>query len=277
MYADTISLESFRNHLNTKVELHPQKNLLLGNNGGGKTNFMHGLYYLTLGRTPGKISDTEIVAFGQDFFCAKGAFVCGKDCHTVEIRFHKNQGKKILFDDCVLDKTSDLFGRHIAVYFGPWDNQLILGGPYYRRQFLNILLSQIDKNYFLNLQKYMLVLKQRNAFLGGKCRYDEKAMEILTAELIESGEKLVEKREKIVRLLQEHVNNSLKYFFRKDIEICLKYKSLWKTMAETADNILFNWYRAQNKDELKKGYTLSGPHLDDLDVFMNGAPFKRYG
>ena len=74
LYLEKIKIRNFRNYLSADVSLSPQINILYGNNGQGKTNFLEAVSFLTLGRSFRAKSDNELVKKGENGFYLKGEF-----------------------------------------------------------------------------------------------------------------------------------------------------------------------------------------------------------
>ena len=62
----------WRNLEDCEVEFSPRVNVLVGDNGQGKTNFLEAVQYLGLGRSHRGSRDEEIVRFGGDHFYVGG-------------------------------------------------------------------------------------------------------------------------------------------------------------------------------------------------------------
>ena len=67
MHVQRISLEHFRNHSTTTIDLGAGVNVLLGNNGQGKTNILEALSFIGLGS-----SDSGRFARDADEILAEG-------------------------------------------------------------------------------------------------------------------------------------------------------------------------------------------------------------
>ena len=71
---------------------------------------------------------------------------------------------------------------------GPEDSQILSGSPSVRRNFIDIYLSQLSREYLTNLSDYQKVLAQKNAAL--KRQMDHSAFDAYGF-LIEGGEKKI--------------------------------------------------------------------------------------
>ena len=93
-----------------------------------------------------------------------------------------------------------------CVIFSPEDLSMIRGGPSLRRKFLDMMISQINRNYFIALQQYRISMEQRNAILR-----ESRQRQIKPSGMIEDFELamaknaviICETRDKMVQLLSE--------------------------------------------------------------------------
>ena len=67
MRVDRFESANFRNLAGGSVEFGPALNVLIGENGQGKTNLLEAIYYFRFGRSFRAQSDVEMIQFGQPF------------------------------------------------------------------------------------------------------------------------------------------------------------------------------------------------------------------
>jgi DNA replication and repair protein RecF len=67
---DRVQTTNFRNLASDAVELGPALNVLIGENGQGKTNLLEAIYYFRFGRSFRAQSDAELIRFDEPF-CAQ--------------------------------------------------------------------------------------------------------------------------------------------------------------------------------------------------------------
>ena len=63
------------------------------------------------------------------------------------------------------DKLADHIGQYPVVMISPYDRDLIAEGSELRRRWMDGILSQLDREYLDQIQRYSKVLDQRNAHL----------------------------------------------------------------------------------------------------------------
>ena len=66
MYLQRLSLIDFKNVGEAQIELSPQINCMVGDNGAGKTNLLDAVHYLSMCKSAFGLSDTQCVRHGGD-------------------------------------------------------------------------------------------------------------------------------------------------------------------------------------------------------------------
>ncbi|NLZ43725.1 MAG: DNA replication/repair protein RecF [Clostridia bacterium] len=278
MRQESMMIKDFRNYKMVSLQLSPQINVFYGQNGQGKTNFLEAVSYLVWGRSFRTHRDEELIREGEGGFFLKGEFFEEETASalTIEIGYNRREflarinGKKY-------HKKRDLFGLVKVVSFSPDDLWLIKGGPAYRREFLDLYLSQAYPAYRNALREYYRILQQRNKLLKEfrEGKGNNQLLETWTESFLESGSRLVLYR---LRGLAE-IRAALKEYHRwisgtkEEIDCtywgCGAGRQLEQSaIAEEIDRCL----RRRRGEEIKRGITLAGPHRDDLLITIDTHP-----
>ena len=207
-------------------------------------------------------------------------------------------------------KRSEWIGQFNAVFFSPESLTLVKGGPSERRRFLDLLISQIDGEYLKSLQKYNLVLKQRNELLK-QIRATFANVTQLDAWdhlLLVHGTAVIIRRLEIFHQLKDHAirnhqkltggleNLALTYrsaSVSNDASIDNMVSSISETtgpnsLAESSDALHKATREREDEDkiakhfgislntsreaDLQRGTTLVGPHRDDFLIELESEP-----
>ena len=167
MQIEAIRLRDFRNYHSLILTPHPGVNILLGQNGSGKTNLLEAVHYCALGRSHRTGLDREVVRKGA-MMAASGVTLRKKSGKTeIAVKLTPSEArKKTVFIDCKrAERISALMGHVQCVIFSPEDLMLVKEGPAIRRRMLDMMLSQLSTAYFSALQQYQKALEQRTALL----------------------------------------------------------------------------------------------------------------
>lgn len=279
-YIDSLTVKGFRNYKQQQLNFNPRLNILVGENGQGKTNLLEAIYYLTVTRSFRTNIDQELANWDDDYFVIKGKFL--KNGFKDELQVNYRSGKPL---NVKLNQESIKRFDHLQCYpvvvFSPDDLMLIREGPSIRRRFLNLEASRLSPVYFNELKAYQRVLQQRNKLLK-ECfnnRYSlERRIEPWNESLVSLGTNIVQFRVKIIKALEEEAKNFFKQMTNSNETLTLDYACDFdycdekKTTRQNFLALLSSRYEA----ELKRGSTQVGPHLDDMKISINGYDSRKY-
>ena len=150
-------------------------------------------------------------------------------------------------------RRADVIGELATVVFTPEDMLVFQIGPAARRELLNNLLIQTDREYDRHLRQYEQVLRRRNKLIqqlkeGGVTRYD---FFYWDQQLIDSGQYLQQARQQFLTWLE------------KQTGISEDYRIIYDN-SEISEARL----RRYANQEVRAGHTLVGPHKDDWQILV---------
>jgi len=152
-----IELENFRNHQKFRADLN-NTSIFIGLNASGKTSILEAISLVSSGRSFRTDDKKNLVNYNTDY-----ARVV---VDTLEIFIQKNPRLLIQAKRAgVKKKLSEFIGTLQSVVFSPETIDIIIGAPADRRRFLDIMISQSDKEYLQALSQYTKVRRQRNGLL----------------------------------------------------------------------------------------------------------------
>lgn len=275
MYIKKVKLENFRNYDNLEVEFKKDFNLIYGNNAQGKTNILEAIYLSAIGKSFQTNKDSEMIKIGKEKAKVEIEYET-KDREgkiTVEIA-----DKKTFFINGIKQKKiSDIIGKINIVLFYPDNIDIIKGGPAERRRFLDIMISQLKPNYIHILNKYLKTLDQRNAYLK-QIKFDNKSkdmLEIWDESLSQLSYQIYTYRSKYIQQIKEKIkviHNKITNCGQQDEKIEISFISSGKSQKDFYENLLRN-----RENDIRKGYTSTGSHRDDFDIYINDKKVNVYG
>ena len=275
MYMKKVKLENFRNYDNLEVEFKKDFNLIYGNNAQGKTNILEAIYLSAIGKSFQTNKDSEMIKIGKEKAKVEIEYKT-KDREgkiTVEIA-----DKKTFFINGIKQKKiSDIIGKINIVLFYPDNIDIIKGGPAERRRFLDIMISQLKPNYIHILNKYLKTLDQRNAYLK-QIKFDNKSkdmLEIWDESLSQLSYQIYTYRSEYIQKIKEKIkviHNKITNCGQQDEKIEISFISSGKSQKDFYENLLRN-----RENDIRKGYTSTGSHRDDFDIYINDKKVNVYG
>ena len=159
----------------------------------GKTNLLDAIYYLSFCKSYSHIADSQIIRHDEDFFMLQGYYDNNGNEEEVYCGMKKRQKKQFKRNKKEYGRLSDHIGFIPLVMVSPSDSDLILGGSDERRRFLDLVISQFDKNYLDTLIRYNKALAQRNALLKQEIK-DAALYEIWEEQMSVTGEEIFKQR-----------------------------------------------------------------------------------
>lgn len=275
---ENIHIENFRNLEEQTIDCSGRINIFTGLNGQGKTNFLESIYFLTVGRSFRTNQEQELISLEKNYFFIKGNLAFNTNNYAINIGYQKKKNIIIKVNGSHL-KRSDYFCINPVVVFSPDDLMLLKEGPALRRKYLNVEGSRLKPLYLEKLKHYQRVVHQRNQLLKDACCY-RNILDMLdpwNKKLIALGSDLIRFRISLLNKLEGHARDFFKELTCSREKMTLSYECSFG--FEDLDNIEVDFQAKLNsvkKDEIKKGYTSVGPHLDDFTVSIDGLDAKRY-
>ncbi len=280
MFLRKLNLLHFRNYAQQELSFDARINIIRGNNGQGKTNLLEAIYYLAVSRSFRTNHDQELIHWDSSGFFLKGSFQKGEDFYTVESAY-QGYGKKFKIKVNGAEvKRSDFIYQFPVVVFSPDDLLLIKEGPAGRRRFLNLEASRLKSSYYRKLKDYQKVLQQRNRLLkensSSFCKRD--LFEPWDRALVSLGSTIIRQRISLLKNLEEQAQLFFEQLAGFKEKLSLNYVSS-VNLADSPENIEELFWDQLNRargEELQRGYTLIGPHLDDFLILINNYEAKKY-
>lgn len=267
-----LSIRTLRNV--NEVTLFPSAgiNIIIGENGSGKTSVLEAIYLLALGKSFRTRTLKSAVQFGQPQLQ-----VIAKTNGNIPVglQFSILDGLSIRLNNAPLKRLSELASQLPLQFIPANSHHFFEQGPKYRRQLIDWGLFHVEPSFNFHWQSYKKILKQRNSAIRQHKKRDE--IQLWDAHLISHGEAITQLRKKqLDKLLIEFkkIFSSICPTY-KDAQYEVKYREGW-LKGETLKTALA---KAIHRDE-QLGYTRSGSHaadwsfrinnFDPVDVFSRG-------
>lgn len=258
-----LELTNFRNIPKLELTLSPGLNLLIGPNSQGKTNLLEALHYLSTTRSFRGSRDSDLIHFDQDF-----ARLAGADVEVVlqpGVKTLKLRGKDA--------RAAEVLGELRTILFSPEDMSLLSGPPQNRRNYLDELISRIDRKYLLTLISYHRTVRQRNKLLWQIRERNTGRDELASWDelLVRDGTDILGRRLEVVGKLQTELDQISPGLFEGK-KTQLAYQSKIQDESTFAASL-----KDGQEAEIRTAASLVGPHRDDLSVTLGGRNLGRFG
>ncbi len=274
MYVKELKLEGFRNYETETFSFSHGTNMIYGKNAQGKTNALEAVYLFSIGKSFRTQQDRELIRFGEDRMRISVLFENAMRENEIEFVLRRDKKKQIKINGVPIQKMGELIGLFTVVLFSPDELNLTKGSPNARRRFLDIAVSQMRPKYYHILRRYNKVLDQRNNLIK-KLRFS--GDESLQSTLAVWNEKLADYGMQVITYRKNFVESLQAFSEKVHYEISgEKFEVRYKAAFETKEQFLDKLNRSLQK-EIEQGFTLYGPHRDDLDIETDGRDIKTYG
>ncbi len=258
-YFNSLKLTDFRNIKQSELQLHPRFNIIVGDNGSGKTSVLEAFYHLNTGQSFRSPTPSDVIRHGCDELTL---FASTNDYQTVAISKNRGKKNKIKINDAFIHSASEL------AYFLPTQLvyqdifQIIDSGPTIRRRLLDWALFYANRLYFTNWRRYKKNLMQRNALLKQKAaRADFSHWD---KQLIELGCSLHMDRMHYIEQLMPVFNSILNQLDIDELnDIAIEYKHGWGT-SDFSDIDLKDVLNKAWRRDIQLGSTQFGAHKADI-------------
>lgn len=270
MALDNITLLNLRNHRETQLSGTAALNLVLGENGAGKTNILEALSLFAPGRGLRRAPLGDIARKGFD-----GAFVVQADLHSGDseaVRLAtgtraETPTRRVTHVNGA-PKPNNALGEWLAVsWLTPAMDGLFTDSAGARRRFVDRMALAMDPAHARYASRYDNALRERNRLLADGVMPDAAWLDGIETQLAEAGAALHAGRARLVDRLNTLLDQLPEEpFARPSLELA----SAFATEAPA----LASQLRANRVVDLRAGRTLIGPHRSDLNVAMKskGVP-----
>ena len=272
MILKRLSILNYKNIGQADLELSPNVNCFIGQNGMGKTNLLDAIYYLSFCKSATNPIDSQVMRHEADFFVVQGLYETelGEE-EDIYCGMKRRQKKTFKRNKKAYQRFSEHVGFIPLVMVSPSDGELILGGSEERRRFMDVAISQHDKEYLAQLINYDKALQQRNALLKQEEEPDAELLGLWEEMMAQAGEVIYQRRKAFIEGLTPIFQDFYNQISGESETVSLAYSSHGDRGA-----LLDTIRNGRAKDRIM-GYSLHGVHKDDLVMQLGGYPIKREG
>ena len=274
MRLEKLSLTNYKNIESKNFVFKESIICLVGDNGVGKSNILSSIYHLCFGKSFINPSSASNIKIGTKFYMIQGIFKKNNLQEKLNFSYKKGHTRIFKRNGKTYKNISEHIGQFPLVIVSPYDSDIINGGSLFRRNLIDGIIGQTDKNFLKDLIIYKKTLAQRNALLKmnhQKIKFDVNVLDIYDESLINLGNMIYEKRKSFIKTYS-------------DI-----FKSIYLSISENKESVEINFKSQLNdndyRDLIKKSiekdllfqFTTLGPHKDDLEILLNGFQIKKFG
>src|SRR4029078_5774674 len=279
MLLAAIEATNFRN-LSGRIEWGPRLNIIYGNNGQGKTNWLEAIYLLARTKSFRTQRLQEAIRCREELAVVRGKVTTGSDLERdLQVSLHDNS--KTIFVNSKRETLARYLTQLQVFSFTAADLEVVRGMPEARRRFLDRGISSLRPAYLKTIADYAKVLKQKNRVLqlANENELGPDKVEDLLApwneQLVRLGVSIHGAREEYVAGLNAALERQL--FEKRDVTT--RYVSSLENKGNMSDyeSLLRSRITLRMAAEVAAGHALIGPHRDDLEIHLDGREIRVYG
>jgi DNA replication and repair protein RecF len=268
MGLQSLEICDFRNIRHASLSFSPALNLIRGENAAGKTSLLEAIYYLGRVRSFRTPQVNLPIRDGQAAFRLVGR-LSREDGRLIPVGIERQTAAlQVHLDGCVVRRLSDLAGSFPVQVLSGDTPTILSGGPRYRRQTLDWALFHVEQAYRDVWQRYVRVLRQRNAALRAQIPANQ--ITAWDTELLDAAGQIHQYRQMYFEDLRSHLQAEVSRLLPFEA-IHLSYQPGWPADTTLAERLTM----ALEKDRAL-GSTQYGPHRADFKIMAEGRPLQSH-
>lgn len=279
MLLESIEAHNFRN-LGGEIHWGEGLNVISGENGQGKTNWLEAIYLLATSKSFRTQRPQEAIRFGENLSVVRGRVARTQDVHR-DLQVTLQGSSKTLSLNGKRESVASYLSQLNVVSFTADELEVVRGGPDARRRFLDRGVVSLHHSYIQTLTDYQRVVKQKNRLLQDLSESEtsvENARELIepwNEQIVSLGTTIHRARLDYVERLEGRLQQRL---FERE-EVTIRYVSALEGRGDLSDyeGLIRERLRLRLQAEIASGYTLIGPHRDDLEILFDGRDIRTFG
>ncbi len=323
MLVKRLQLANYRNYPEAVVNFTPGRNIITGENAQGKTNLLEAIEYAARGKSHRASSDWELIKRTSSSASLALDVVTGNYDETISVGWKakgdrlsdgRSATERLIHINGVKKSSSrDLLGHLVAVSFNSQDLNLLRGGPKFRRDWIDDLISILNRSYSTNLSRFQKSVTQKNRLLktlfekGRRMTVeDQSQLKVWDQQVALYGAQIIKQRvaylHQVLPIAERYQSlmsgSSEKLSLSYDMRISARQTEdddSDSSEAEptapggilTSDDLLrigeaelqermIATFKKSRWEEIARKQTLSGPHRDDLRLSINELDATTY-
>ena len=261
MFLSRLEVKNLRILASVSIRPGRRFNVVVGDNGAGKTSILEAVHVLGTGRSFRTRRVDGLIKEGSEEADVFGEVRLGEG-EGRKLGVRKSwEGRVVKVDGEAVGSASRLAQELCVGVFGPDSHRLISEGPLERRRLMDWGLFHVERGYLDAVARYRRALQQRNAALRlGRGRG---SAGVWLEELAEYGKVVDRFRRAYAASIGGYLEEKGRALGQKGIDV--RYKRGWDDGTELESVLAEDIQR-----DLDRGYTGRGPHAADLVLRVNG-------
>lgn len=271
----TLFIKNVRNIREASLTFGEGHNLFIGPNGHGKTNFLEAISLASSLKPMQALHNTDLITHNEQH--GKIIATYGADHWRVDVDIMP-QGKKAKVNEQAIRSSNDLVNALPLVSFIPAELNMVTGAQSLRRRALDYVAASLNADHVVTLKAYDKLLQNRNQLLKEWPR-NPAVIASFTDLLVQEGARVMFQRLQAQHGIAELFSSMLKNILG-DVDGKISYwcrdQELTHHTLNDLHALLINERDRVHPVEQRRGITMFGPHLDDINFYLNGLDAKTH-
>jgi DNA replication and repair protein RecF len=275
LHVKNISLSGFRNLGEQSVNLCEGLNLLIGENGQGKTNFLEAVYLVATLRSFRSTSVRDVISFGRE----EAEVSAEVDKHGVPIGLRvclSGSARRLWLGARPVQSVGDFLGQLKVVAFTPDDLGMIKGGPALRRRFLDRTAFLFDLQHMVHVKRFNQALKSRNRLLREKSQRYLDVVDSFSQAMAAEGVRVSQNRRRFLEPVGRKAGEILAELVPECDAVKMTFKPGWDMGKSTSHEDLLEQIRSNINSDVRRGHTGLGPQQDDFEIETGEGSARKF-
>ncbi len=268
MVVKKLKINGFRNLNGKVIDFSPEKNLIFGANGSGKTSVIEALFLLGFGKSFLPVNRRELVQFGAPGFFLSADVLGSSGESNVSACMEKSFCLRLDGERTMLVQV----GRYLyPLYFSHFGYSITSDYVPHFRRLVNRFIYGLSSLYLHDILRYNNALQQKNHILKKLAKpIQHSDLNSWNALLAETGCKVIEKRMEFI----ERLNAASAAIFGQDLAVDY-HPSLPGGPPFSTSSLLEHLGRVRSSEILSRR-SLIGPQRDRFEVRVSGRKLPLF-
>ena len=167
MIIEKVSFLNIRKTSEAHYSFIPETNIIIGENGAGKTTILETLFLLSTSKSFRKKQNKALLKEGKKILKAQGVFIENNTEKKIKIEIENNK-KTIAKNNQRIKKTSELLSENPMVCMSPEETDVIESYKSEKMKYFDKIIFKIEKEHIKDIKEYNKLLLYRNTLLEQK-------------------------------------------------------------------------------------------------------------
>ena len=255
-----LQLGDFRNYRHADLSLSPSLNVILGDNGSGKTSLLEAVYFIGSGGRSfrgGRLS--RLVRDGADAATLYAEVAQGDMLHRLGVRRTPGGIDALKLDGQTPKALSEVASLLPVLALHPTSVELVYGASALRRRFMDWGMFHVEHQFMPLWRHASSALKQRNALLRTGA-INQRELSFWDQQLAESSDRIEGLRRGYLAALQDGLNKVMA-LLSPELKVGIQLQTGLQKDETTLDAL-----HRLRQDDIRRGFSQAGFHRSDIRI-----------